>query len=570
MHKLTFFKTTLRRSALLWMGLVCLAQAGVAQFGPPPVPAGNPLTVEKARLGKALFWDEQLSSTRTVSCGTCHFPGTGGDDGRTADNPDAIHPGADGLFGGPDDVLGSPGVPRSAPDGTYVFDATFGLGVQATGRRTASSINAGYSPTLFWDGRAEDEFVDPVTMTTVLPSGAALESQALGPLLSDVEMAHEGRTWTEVLDRIAAIEPLALAGDVPQDLDSWIAGRNYAALFEEAFGSPGVTAVRIGMAIASYERTQFTDQTPFDQWILTNTGLTADELAGFDLFTQSSCDRCHQGLELTDHAFKYIGLRPAAEDPGRFDVTGNRDDLGRMRTPTLRNVELGAPFMRNGRFDTLEEVIDFYDRGGDFDAPNKDEFVRELNLTPQEKSQLLAFITRPLTDPRLAKEEPPFDRPRLYTESWAVPVVYGGGVASLQGGLVPRVVALEPAILGNPSFTVGVFDAQGGTQARLVIDTEDPGLTLPTAGGLAFQDVPLESDGVGALYGSAVLSLPSDDSLHGSAHFGRWYVLDPGGTSAVAVSRVFRFKLFRAGGLDTLFEDGFESGGTVFWSNAVP
>lgn len=565
MHKSKAF-----RVGLLWIGVLSVGVAAGAQFEPPPEPAGNPLTEEKARLGEALFWDEQLSSTRTVSCGTCHFPGTGGDDARTAGNLDAVHPGADGIFGGDDDVFGSPGVPRSNPDGTYEFDATFGVSVQATGRRTASTINAGYSPALFWDGRAEEEFIDPVTMTTVLSSGAALESQALGPLLSDVEMAHEGRTWTDVLDRIASIEPLALAGDVPEELETWIAGRDYAALFEEAFGSPGVTAPRIGMAIASYERTQFTDQTPFDQWILTNTGLTDDELAGFDLFTQSSCDRCHQGLEFTDHAFKYIGLRPAEEDPGRFDVTGDYDDLGAMRTPTLRNVELGAPFMRNGRFATLEEVIDFYDRGGDFDAPNKDEFIRVLDLTPEQKSQLLAFITRPLTDPRLASEEPPFDRPRLYTESWAVPVVYGAGVAGLQGGLVPRVVAFEPAVLGNPNFTVAVFDALGGTQARLVIDTEDPGLTLPASGSLAFEDVTLQADGVGALYGSAVISLPSEETLHGSAHFGRWYLLDDGGTSAEAVSRVFRFKLFRAGGLDSLFEDDFESGGTVFWPNSVP
>lgn len=565
MHKLNSC-----RIALLWIALLSLAVVADAQFDPPPEPAGNPLTVEKARLGKALFWDEQLSSTRTVSCGTCHFPGTGGDDARTEGNPDAIHPGADGVFGGPDDVFGSPGVPRSLADGTYEFDSTFGVGVQATGRRTASSINAGYSPALFWDGRAEDEFVDPVMMTTVLPNGAALESQALVPLLSDVEMAHEGRTWTEVLDRIASIEPLALAGDVPEDLATWIAGRDYAALFEEAFGSPGVTAPRVGMAIASYERTQFTDQTPFDEYLISNTGLTPEEELGRSVFNSSSCDRCHQGAALTDHAFKYIGLRPAAEDPGRFDVTGNPDDLGSMRTPTLRNVELGAPFMRNGRFATLEEVIEFYDRGGDFEAPNKDEFIRELNLTSAEKAQLLAFLTRPLTDPRLANEEPPFDRPRLFTESWAVPVVYGVGVSSLEGGLVPRVVALEPAILGTPSFTVAVFDALGGTQARLVIDTEDPGLTLPTAGSLAFEDVTLQSDGVGAFYGSAVVSLPSDESLHGSAHFGRWYVLDAGGTSAVAVSRVFRFKLFRAGGLVSLFEDDFDSAGTVFWSSTVP
>lgn len=565
MHKLTW-----SRAFPFWICAVLLGTAAGAQFDPPPEPPGNPLTVEKARLGKALFWDEQLSSTRTVACGTCHFPGTGGSDPRSGTSPLAINPGPDGLFGTPDDVFGSPGVPLSQADGTYEFQTSFGLREQATGRRTASSINAGYSPTLFWDGRAGDEFIDPVTETTVLPAGAALETQSLVPLLSDVEMAHQGRTWTDVLDRIAAVEPLALAGNVPVELDTWIAGRDYAALFEEAFDSPGITAPRVGMAIASYERTQFTNQTPFDDFLINGTPLTPEEDAGSKLFTSSSCDRCHQGLEFTDHTFKYIGLRPAGEDPGRFDVTGDPDDLGRMRTPSLRNVELRAPYMRNGRFATLEEVIDFYDRGGDFDAPNKDEFIRVLNLTDQEKAELLAFITRPLTDLRLANEEPPFDRPRLFTESWAVPVAYGTGVANVEGGLVPKIVAVEPAILGNPNFTLGVFDALGGTQARLVIDTQDPGLALPSSGGLAFEDVALQSDGVGAFYGSVAIALPSSDALHGSGHFGRWYVLDPGGTSAVAVSRVFRFKLFRPGGLDTQFEDGFESGDTVFWSSTVP
>ena len=102
---------------------------------PPPAPAGNPLTPEKILLGKSLFWDEQLSSTRTVACGTCHIPAAGASDPRTAVSPLALHPGADGQFETADDVLGSPGVPQSLADGTYVDHPDFGILPQATGRR---------------------------------------------------------------------------------------------------------------------------------------------------------------------------------------------------------------------------------------------------------------------------------------------------------------------------------------------------------------------------------------------------------------------------------------------------
>ncbi len=404
--------------AVVASALGVLSSAVEAQLVPPPVPPGNPLTPSKVRLGKALFWDEQLSSPRTVACGTCHIPSAGGTDPRSAASPLAIHPGPDGLFGGADDVLGSPGVPRSGADGLYMPSAHFGLTEQATGRRAPSSLNAGYSPTLFWDGRAAGQFLDPVTSNVVLATGGALESQSVGPPVSDVEMAHVGRTWTEILARLAAVSPLALAQSAPAALLDWIDGRAYAALFEEAFGTPDITAPRVAMAIASYERTQVTNQAPFDAFIGgDDAALTPLESAGRDVFVAASCDRCHRLAIMSDHAFHYIGVRPPAEEPGRFTITNDPADLGRMRTPSLRNLELRAPYMRNGRFATIEEVVDFYNRGGDFDAPNKDPFVRVLNLVPEQKAALAAFLKRPLTDPRLVPELPPFDRPKLFSES---------------------------------------------------------------------------------------------------------------------------------------------------------
>ncbi len=567
--------STLARSSLLdvplraqtaLVVLLCAALSTaptLAQLGPPLEPPGNPLTVSKANLGKVLFWDEQLSSTRTVSCGTCHIPAAGGEDPRSLEDPRAEHPGADGIFGNDDDVLGSPGVPQNDVSGLYLWNTHFGLTEQVTGRRTVSSINAGYAFELFWDGRAGNEFVDPVTKEVVLESGAALESQAVGPPLSDVEMAHIDRMWTEVLTRIEESEPLAVAHDVPAALHQWIAGRDYAELFDEAFGTPEINAGRVGMAIASYERTQFTAETPFDEFLAKGTPLTPQEEDGLVLMSTTGCSDCHTVPIMSDNDFHYTGVRPPDEDIGREEVTGLVEDRAKMRTPSLRNLELRAPYMHNGRFATIEEVVDFYDRGGDFDAPNKDPLIVPLSLTQEQKDALIAFLKRPLTDPRLAAELPPFDRPGLFTESDLVPVIDGAGVAG-SGGFVPAVVALEPPLIGNPSFTVGVYEALGGADALLVIDDVDPGLTKPASGDFAFENITLGGGGAGEGFGSVSLTIPDDAGLGGSEWFGRWYVDDPG-AGGTAVSQLFRFTVFQSWGQSAIFLDDFELGDASAW-----
>ncbi len=548
--------------------LLLAASAAGAQLLPPPDPPGNPTTVAKANLGKALFWDEQLSSTRTVACGTCHLPEVAGVDPRSQISPLAVHPGADGAFGTDDDVLGSPGVPLTDATGTYLMSPSFGLVEQATGRRANSALNAGYSATLFWDGRAADEFRDPITDVVVLPSGAALESQAAGPVVSDVEMGHVARDWAEAVVRLDTVEPLALSTEVPPALVDWIAGRSYAQLFGEAFGTEDVTAARAAMAMAAYERTLVTNQSPFDDFLSTGGGLTPEEVAGRGVFLASSCDRCHEFERLTDDEFHYTGVRPPGDDEGRFAVTADPDDLGRMKTPGLRNIELRNAFMHNGRFESLEDVVDFYDRGGDFDAPNKDPLVRVLNLSPVEKAQLVAFLSRPLTDPRVAAGAAPFDRPTLYSESDRVPTVEGSGIPGA-GALEPVMVGLEPPLLGNPGFTVAVYDALGGAPALLVIDEADPGLVPPSSGELAFEAITLGGAGAGGGFGSATVMLPATPSWHGRRWFGRWYVTDPSAAGGFAVSPLLRFRTFLAGTGGEIFSDGFESGDTTSWSNVV-
>jgi cytochrome c peroxidase len=525
----------------------------VPALNPPPVPPGNPVTAAKAFLGKTLFWDEQLSSTRTVACGSCHFSTNGGSDSRSTNSARSRNPGADGLLNTADDVFASPGVPANNVDGSYNWSTTYGFAEQVTGRKAKSYIDAAYSDLLFWDGRASGTFTDPISGAVVLQNGAALENQVLGPPVNSTEMAHSLRDWNNVVNRVAASKPLALSPSVPAALKEWIGGRTYPELFLEVFGSLEVTPVRIAMAIATFERTVFSDRTPFDAAVAQITPLTPAETRGRDVFTQSRCNLCHTGTLFSDNLFHNIGLRPQTEDPGRFAVTGNANNLGEFRTPSLRNVALRAPYMHNGRLASLADVVEFYNRGGDFDAPNIDRVrIRQLNLSPQQKSDLIAFLSRPLTDPRVAAATTPFDRPTLYSESPRIPLIMGTGTPG-SGASIPQVTAIEPPLLGNPSFSVGVSRALGQAQAVLVVDKNDPGNgpTIPATGSFARVSKQLDGFGSGQGFGSVSLQIANDAALLGATFFGRWYVSDPNAPGGVSVTPAFKMTIFGAAPLTT-------------------
>jgi hypothetical protein len=181
------------------------------------------------------------------------------------------------------------------------------------------------------------------------------------------------------------------------------------------------------------------------------------------------------------------------------------------------------------------------------DQPNVDSIMRPLNLTPQRKADLVAFLKRPLTDERVRLELPPFDRPHLYTESNHVPTIAGAGRAGT-GTITPDAIALEPPLVGNPSFTVAVRDGLGAAFAVVVIGATDPGVgsSVPVNGSFARVEVTLAGSGAGNGYGSANLSIPNNPALIGQTFYGRWYVNDPAAANGFSVSKLFQFTIFGA------------------------
>lgn len=296
--------------------------------------------------------------------------------------------------------------------GGTIDDGTLYPERQVRSRRSMTVINADFSPEVFWDGRGRGPFIDPETDTVAIPVGGVLEIQALGPILSTVEMSHEGRAWGDVTTKLAAATPLALATDLPTDVRNALNNDpTYSELFQSAFGTPDVTARRIAFAIATYERTLRADQTPFDEFARGNAAaLTPNHRVGLGTIRRV-CGPCHNGPDFSDHNFHNTGVRPSGEDIGRQEVTGNPADASRFKTPGLRNVSNRGPFFHNGGPETLTDVINFYNRGGDFDV-NVAPQIRPLNLNANQRNQR-DFLENGLTDPRVDASLPPFEHPTL-------------------------------------------------------------------------------------------------------------------------------------------------------------
>jgi cytochrome c peroxidase len=252
------------------------------------------------------------------------------------------------------------------PDRGWSDGRTISIGdtKEALSRHTPSLYNVGYSERLFWDGRS-----------------TTLEEQALFPIKHPKEMAMD-------LDKLPA--KLEKAGYSPQ--------------FDKAFGTPGITVERVAMALATFERTITHNNTPYDHWLKGDkNAMSKDAIAGLAIFkTKGQCITCHAGpnfslaMTKTGPAYKNTGVyqSPVLDpDPGRLAIERTNPELkDAFKIPSLRGVGRSEPYMHNGSIPTLEEVVDFYDRGGDHGK------LKKLNLTATEKKQLVEFLRNGITN----------------------------------------------------------------------------------------------------------------------------------------------------------------------------
>ncbi len=403
-------------SAVLFLLAFAAGAPLAADLPPVPGPAENPITEPKRVLGKILFWDEQLSSDGTVACGTCHRPGAGGGDPRAG-----RHPAVD--KGTIDDVMGSPGIAALDRDGRARSHPLFGTAPQVTPRLAPSNFAGIWADELFWDGRAQSEVKDPLTGKVAIARGGALENQALAALLNETEMAKAGRAWADVAADLTHARPLALATSLPPDTARAIAqSSTYPALFEAAFGDDAITPLRIAFALATYQRTLVADETPYDRFAAGDAAaLTGRALYGWRALQAFHCTACHTPPLFTNNEFFQIGLRRADFDRGRENVTGDPEDAGEMKVPSLRNVALRARFMHTGEFTSLGSAIRFY--VNTLALPERDGIpgagLYTFNMSNVDETDLREFIATALTDPRVRDETFPFDRPVLRSERLA-------------------------------------------------------------------------------------------------------------------------------------------------------
>lgn len=259
------------------------------------------------------------------------------------------------------------------PAFAFADTSAFSKGVHGRlgNRNTPSAMNVSARDFLFWDGRA-----------------SSLEQQALGPIENPVEMNLK---LSEAIKRLNR-------------------SKKYRNLFFTLYKTAPTTKT-LASAIAAYERTLETSATPNDRWMNDEpNGMTDQQVRGRDIFrVKAKCFECHFSPDFTGDEFRSIGLFNGTthNDSGRYNVTKNRADIGKMKVPGLRNVAMTAPYMHDGSFKTLREVIDYYDNPHAKmpDGINRDSVLaKPLGLTEQDKQDLEAFLLA-LTDDRFTKKK---------------------------------------------------------------------------------------------------------------------------------------------------------------------
>jgi cytochrome c peroxidase len=223
-------------------------------------------------------------------------------------------------------------------------------------RRAPTLINRAYGRSQFWDGRA-----------------ATLEAQISGPMTAPDEMGTTPTASAEAISKIAG----------------------YAPLFEQAFGDRQVTFDRIAKAIASFERTIVSGNSPYDRYVKGDKhALSPGAKRGLEIFERSGeCSECHSGYNFSDEKFASLGIGPDGKppDPGLAGITGKRGDEGKFKTPTLREIAHTGPYMHDGRFQTLDDVLEFYRKGGK-PSPHLDSRIAPFFLDAEARANLIEFL----------------------------------------------------------------------------------------------------------------------------------------------------------------------------------
>ena len=410
-----------------------------ATFPVPDLPRDNPLIQERVELGKKLFHDPALSRDNTISCASCHQSEYGFGD------PRRYSPGVEGRTGA---------------------------------RHAMPLFNLAWKSSFFWDGRAPSlraqalfpiqdhaEMDQPLTnLISKLSEGSPLHKTLVGNG-ARLSQPQRGTNIYEVLNRPSQGWQLDVAAAGTAALRSWVselcleegqdfgkdeygghagsptmltthcmaaaknlgsvytdedaAGIDYPALFNAAFGSPEITAEKIGLALEQFVLTLVSSDSRFDRAMKGEAILTDREKRGFELFMTeydprrnqfgADCFHCHGGALFQSQTFANNGLDAVCVDAGRAKVTESATDAGKFATPSLRNVALRGRYMHDGRFTTLEEVVEHYSTGVRRSATLDPNLAKHpdggIHLSREDKDALVAFL-KTLTDERFASRAP--------------------------------------------------------------------------------------------------------------------------------------------------------------------
>jgi cytochrome c peroxidase len=323
-----------------------------SHFPKMPIPTDNPMTIEGIELGRMLFYEKKLSGDNTMNCASCHFQEFAFSD------PQQFSTGITGEIGN---------------------------------RNSMALVNLGWQQFFFWDGRS-----------------LTLEDQLFEPVRNPIEM---NQTWEKTVEKLKT-------------------DANYPTLFAKAFGDSNIDSVRVTKALAQFLRTLISAESKYDVMYKhqNNLSLTAresqiystitiEEWAGYDLFLSlngADCLHCHNGPLMQVQLFSNNGLDEEFTDLGRMDVTGNSTDKGKFKIPTLRNIAYTAPYMHDGRFSTLDEVINHYSSGiqqsETIDPMIEFAHMGGVQLDEEEKMLLKAFLLclsdeNFINNPKFAKPE---------------------------------------------------------------------------------------------------------------------------------------------------------------------